>query len=172
MSSPYPRESEFPKGKVSGGNTVPAAGEGVWVPALFTVLEWIIERVQCLASPSPSPIYLFKGGNKNKAKNALIFLWAMGDSNLRPRHYQWRALTNWANCPYHETYNIKHEAKIKSNLFYVACFMLYGLWTRADSNRWPSVCPVPKIKLSGPMGIRTPDLLCAKQALYQLSYRP
>ena len=35
----------------------------------------------------------------NPNKKHFLNWWAMRDLNLRPRHYQWRALTSWANRP-------------------------------------------------------------------------
>lgn len=41
----------------------------------------------------PNPLYF-------ASLNIMTLWWAMRDLNLRPRHYQWRALTSWANRPH------------------------------------------------------------------------
>ena len=55
--------------------------------------------------------------------------WAMRDSNLRPRHYQWRALTIWANRPYVNKFKILRY-KIQIDLVFVSCIFYFILGGR------------------------------------------
>ena len=53
-----------------------------------------------------------------------IIWWATRDLNLRPRHYQWRALTSWASRPQ-----------------FVGCFnIINSWWALRGSNPRPSRC--------------------------------
>ena len=66
----------------------------------------------------------------------VITWWAMRDLNLRPRHYQWRALTSWANRPY----SAFCQRELSKNIQKLSLVEIQGLepWTPCLQSRCSS----------------------------------